>query len=129
MRVIVAGGREVTDIALVESAIAASAFEITQLVSGHASGVDTIAERWATKRGVPIKEYDVSKAEWRRLGKPAGPMRNARMAAYADALIAIPTGGPGTVSMIEEALKRGLKVYVHGSGAVEALRVVARRRK
>jgi hypothetical protein len=42
-------------------------------------------------------------------------MRNAEMAEYAEALIAIRIGGAqsrGTTNMIEQARRRGLKVYI-----------------
>lgn len=114
MRVIVAGGREVTDILIVIAAIEASGFEITELVSGCAPGVDTLAEEWVRLRAlagypsIPIKRCP---ADWDRLKLAAGPIRNREMAEYAEALIAIPTGGPGTKNMLKVARELGLKVF------------------
>lgn len=110
MMVIIAGGRGVTDYALVCSAVEASGFEITEVVSGNAAGVDLLGERWAAENGVAVRLFP---ADWHKHGRAAGPIRNRQMAAYADALIAIPTGGPGTANMIKEAKAKRLHVYVH----------------
>jgi len=97
MRVIIAGPRDVFDRALVDLAVKASGFAITEVVSGKASGVDTLGEDWAKDNGVPVKEFP---ADWDRYKKRAGAIRNVAMAGYADALIAIDTGSPGTNNMI-----------------------------
>lgn len=86
--------------------------DITEVVTGGASGVDAMGKRWAkVTLEIPHKEFQ---ADWKANGKSAGPIRNRQMAEYADALIAIWDGkSRGTKNMIEEATKRGLKVYVH----------------
>lgn len=109
MRVIVAGGREVRDYEIVPRAIEASGFEVTELVSGGASGVDTLGEHWANTHGIPVARFT---ANWQKHGRAAGPIRNRQMAAYAQALIAIPTGGRGTANMIHEATAFGLKIFL-----------------
>ena len=83
MRCIVAGGRDITDYDRVRRAILLSGWTITEVVSGEASGVDTLGEQWAKAYGIPIKGFPVSKMDWRLLGPAAGPIRNGRMAAYA----------------------------------------------
>ncbi len=109
MRVIVAGGRDVTDYALVEAAIEASGFQITEVVSGGARGADTFGEEWARRHGIPFVRFP---AEWHKYGRSAGVLRNQQMAAYADALVAVPTGGPGTRNMILEAQRARIPIYV-----------------
>ncbi len=110
MKTIIAGGRTVTDYSLVLSAIGESEFEITQVVSGMAPGVDTLAIQYAQEKQLPLAEFH---ADWNRHKRAAGPIRNRQMAEYADALIAIWDGeSRGTKNMIEEATKRGLRVYV-----------------
>lgn len=110
MKTIIAGGRTITDYQLVLSAIEDSGFTITQVVSGMAPGVDTLAVQYATEKQLPLAEFW---ADWNRLGRAAGPMRNRQMAEYADALIAVWDGeSRGTKNMIEEATKRNLQVYV-----------------
>ena len=50
MRVIVAGSRGITDPNVVATAIAASGFQVTELVSGTARGADQLGEAWALCR-------------------------------------------------------------------------------
>lgn len=86
-------------------------FEITEVVSGTCKGVDQLGEEWAERKGIPVKKFP---ADWSKHGRRAGPLRNREMAKYADALIAIWDGkSRGTRSMIDEALREGLEVYVH----------------
>ncbi len=111
MKVIIAGTRTIANAALVEQAIAESGFEITELVSGCADGVDRLGELWAERVGVPVVRYP---ANWKVYGKAAGPIRNQAMADHADALIGVWDGwSRGTIDMIRRAKAKGLKVYVH----------------
>lgn len=98
MKVIIAGSRSIADYALVEEAILESPFWITEVVSGAARGVDLIGEEWADNTLTPVKRFP---ADWNRLGKSAGMVRNREMAEYADALIAVWDGTSyGTRHMI-----------------------------
>lgn len=111
MKVIIAGGRDITDYNLVLEAIKQSQYFIDEVVSGMAPGVDTLAIQYATENNLPLAEFH---ADWKKYGKSAGPIRNRQMADYAHALIAIWDGeSRGTKNMIEEANKRNLHVYVH----------------
>lgn len=111
MKVIVAGGRDVTDLLVVSLAIQDSCFQITELVSGGAKGVDDLGELWARTYQVPIRRFP---ADWNTHGRAAGPIRNKQMAEYADALILIPTGGPGSRSMLSiwQAIKPSKPYFV-----------------
>lgn len=110
MKVIIAGNRDKYDRNAVEKAIEESEFEITEVVSGRAPGIDQIGEIIAAERGWPMKPFP---ADWKRYGKGAGPKRNKQMAEYADALIAVVyPGSKGTLNMIQQANKYGLKVFV-----------------
>lgn len=110
MKVIVAGSRDASDYLTVAAAIQGSGFDITQLVSGGAPGVDTFGERYAKEHDIEIKVFP---ANWNLHGKSAGPIRNREMADYADALVAVWDGkSRGTKNMIQEAQKRDLQVYV-----------------
>ncbi len=80
---------------------------ITEVVSGRALGVDRCGELWADVLNIPIRAFP---ADWKTLGKSAGPMRNKRMAEYADA-VALFKGGSGTHSMFGEAKKAGITIY------------------
>lgn len=111
MKTIIAGSRTVTNLAVVSHAIECSGFDITEVVSGQARGVDTLGEIWGRSKRLPITEFP---ADWKRHGRRAGYLRNEEMAQYADALIAVWDGeSRGTKHMIDIAKKRGLNVYVH----------------
>lgn len=109
MKTIIAGSRTLYDPALVERAVQESGFDITVVVCGMARGIDTMGREWADCHGIPVKKFP---ADWDRYGKRAGYLRNEQMAEYADALIAITTGSPGTKHMIDIARRKGLAVYV-----------------
>lgn len=111
MKVIVAGGRDITNFNLVEEAIVISGFEVSEIVSGKAKGVDTLGEVWALKHNVPVEVFP---ADWTAHGRSAGPIRNRQMAEYADALIAIWDGeSKGTANMIQQARKNKLDVFIY----------------
>jgi hypothetical protein len=119
MIVIVAGSRSITSFATVTTAIEASGFDITCLVSGGAAGVDSLGEKWAAQHGVQIKRFP---ANWSKYGKRAGPIRNAEMADYIQlhglewrgcALIAVWDGtSRGTEHMINDAKAKGIPVFI-----------------
>ena len=115
MKTIFSGPRHIPPaqaIALVREAILACPWvdDITSVVHGAAKGIDAAAdvvcrERW---------EVEKEPADWDKHGKPAGAIRNQKMALGSKALIAIWDGAsPGTKNMIETARGYGLRVYVH----------------
>lgn len=110
-RLIIAGSRDIDDYELVKQAYRQSGFEATEIVSGHARGIDKCGERFSEELlGHKAKLFP---ADWDHLGRSAGYVRNEQMASYADGLLAIWDGrSPGTKSMIDIAYKRKLKVYV-----------------
>lgn len=109
MKVIVAGSRHIDDYELVRRAIQESRFDISEIVSGGARGVDQLGERYANEVGVPVKRFE---ADWSQHGKAAGPLRNAEMAQYADALVLVWDGkSKGSANMRQQALARGLQVF------------------
>jgi len=80
-------------------AVNLSELGITEVVSGNARGADKLGEQWARRHGVPIK---LMPANWADKGPKAALIRNAEMAEYADALIAIWDGkSTGTLHMID----------------------------
>jgi hypothetical protein len=123
MRVIIAGSRGIDEYNTVESAISEfreglnDGIEITEVVSGGASGVDSFGERWAYENSVPMMPFDVTEEMYSEYGKVAPKMRNSRMAEYADALLAIWDGSSsGTKDMIDKAEKEDLLVHVTNTG-------------
>lgn len=110
MRVIIAGSRGIENPWTVEQAIRHSGFQITEVVSGGAKGVDRIGESWAAFTNVPCTQFI---PDWKKLGKSAGFIRNLAMAEYADALIAVWDGeSPGTKHMIEIMQKKDKPIYI-----------------
>jgi hypothetical protein len=111
MKVIIAGGRDFTSFNIVQDAIKASGFEITEVVSGKAKGVDTLGEIYALGANIPVVGFP---ADWNKNGRAAGPMRNKEMAEYADALIAVWDGvSKGTANMIMQARRNRLEVFIY----------------
>ena len=85
-----------------------------EIISGHASGADTFGEEFARIEGI---KYSVFKAEWKRYGKAAGPIRNREMLNYAmeetPVIIAFWNGTRrGTKNMVEQARKAGAEVII-----------------
>ncbi len=76
--------------------------EIT-ILSGHCTGVDQMAERYAKERHIKLFVFS---AEWNLYGRSAGPIRNEKMVQQADAVIAFWDGkSRGTKSLISLATK------------------------
>ena len=110
MKVIIAGSRAITDKALVMQVVQDSNFDITEVVSGKCRGVDRLGELIADDLNVPVTPFP---ADWNTWGPAAGPIRNAQMASYADALVAVlDRESRGTRDMIKQARKKGLAVFV-----------------
>ena len=106
MKLIVAGGRSYRlgkdDIEKLNSFS-----KVAELVTGGATGVDSDAEAWAMSRNISITKF---MPDWEHFGRAAGPIRNKKMAEYADAVILFP-GGKGTASMLKEAQIAELTIY------------------
>lgn len=111
MRIIIAGSRNATEREVREALNRCPWIGFASaVVSGTASGADEYGERWASEQGIAISHFS---AEWKRYGKRAGPIRNRLMSENAEGLVAVWDGkSRGTFSMIELALKRGLRVFV-----------------
>ena len=101
MKVVIFGSRDITDYALVERAVEESGIygRVTEIVSGLARGVDTLALEYALKHGFPVKKFP---ADWKKFGRSAGPRRNEQMAEYSDYGVAVWDGrSRGTRHMME----------------------------
>ena len=80
------------------------------VVSGHAKGADTLAEKYANDKGFDLEIYP---ADWKKFGKAAGFKRNEKMAEFADGLIAFWDGkSHGTQHMIKIAGEKGINTRV-----------------
>jgi len=111
MRTIIAGSRGVSDYNIIVNAIKNSNFNIEEVISGNARGVDKLGEKWAIENNIKLKIFP---ANWNKFGKSAGYIRNVEMADYANSLIAIWDGkSKGTKMMIAQGKVKGLKVFVY----------------
>ena len=97
MKTIIAGGRDYT--LSPEDIEWLGTLGITEVISGGARGADRGGEQWALDKGLPLT---IISAEWMKHGLAAGPVRNKKMAEYAEAVVLFP-GGKGTESMRKEA--------------------------
>ena len=113
MHIIIAGFRDFNDYAVVEKEVMnyigkfIDKVEI-EIISGGASGVDALGERFAKEHNLRLK---VVPADWKTYGRSAGPRRNEQMARMAGTLIAFWDGkSRGTKNMIDTAKRLGLRV-------------------
>ncbi len=82
----------------------------TEIVSGGAKGVDTLAREFAEKNGLPLTEILPDYARYKR----AAPLkRNEEIARYADEVLAFWDGcSKGTAHTIQAFRKQNKKVTV-----------------
>lgn len=117
MKVMVTGSRRWTD----REAIAAAMFRAMDpynhnvlIVGDCPTGADAIAADIAkTELAFTVEEY---RAEWRKHGKGAGPLRNQAMVDQGpDVCLAFPMADSrGTWDAVTRARAAGLRVVVHG---------------
>lgn len=111
MKVIIAGSRIITNYKAVLCAIDNSGFEITEVISGGALGVDRLGEKYAKENEICLR---IVFAKWKKYGKRAGYLRNRAMAEIGDALIAVWDGSSrGTKNMIDEMRVLKKPIYIH----------------
>jgi len=123
LRVIIAGSRNfdnlsklTTDVADILSKIPVDGASKIRIISGTARGADQMGEQYARNAGYEISRFP---ADWDRLGKRTGYVRNDEMARFAVAdgntgvLIAFWDGkSKGTKHMIGLAVKYGLETHI-----------------
>lgn len=115
MRVLVCGGRDYFDQQHVDAVLddLHETTPITAIIHGGAAGADTLAGRWAKKRGIPVESYPAEWKKYRALGnvRAAGPTRNQRMLdeGHPDRVVAFP-GHNGTADMVRKAEAAGVPV-------------------
>ena len=110
LRVLVCGGRTFRDRAMVFAALDClhGNTPIGLVIEGGAAGADAFAYAWAKARGVQVATYI---ADWEKLGKAAGPVRNKRMIDHGkpDLCVEFP-GGRGTADMVRRCEAAGVEV-------------------
>jgi len=110
MKVVVAGSRSIVDEKIVADAIEASGFDVTEVISGGARGVDSLGEEWAKARGIKVSRFP---ADWKTYGRGAGMIRNSLMLEEAEAVVAVWDGeSRGTLDMMRKTKKAGKPLFV-----------------
>ena len=106
MKVAIIGSRSVTAIDL-DALVPPGA---TEILSGGAKGVDTLARLWAESRGLPGTEL---RPDYARYGRAAPLKRNVLLVQSADLVLAIWDGvSPGTAFTIAECSRQGKRCIV-----------------
>ena len=110
IKTIIAGSRTINNLQYLEDSLSMIEWEISEIVSGTAKGVDTLGEDIGLKYNIPVK---FMAADWKANGKKAGFIRNEEMAKYADACVILWDGkSNGTKNMIELAKQYNLKLHI-----------------
>jgi hypothetical protein len=108
MRILVCGGRDFNNDALLNETLNQHKCDDLTIIEGGAKGADLGALHWARHNAVPVETY---RADWDKYGKRAGYIRNVQMLneGKPDLVIAFP-GGKGTQMMIMLAKSAGVPV-------------------
>ncbi len=108
MKTAVIGSRNFDNYDLLTATLAGE--PITELLTGGASGADSLAACYARKQGLTLTEI---LPDWRRHGRSAGPIRNGELIRQAERVIAFWDGkSPGTKDTINKARAAGKPVRV-----------------
>jgi len=114
LKIIVAGSRSFLDYDFLcqkLDRLLSQTQEEVEIVSGTAAGADRLGERYAAEHGLPVKQFP---ADWDGLGKKAGHVRNAQMAAYSTHCVLFWDGrSRGTAGMAALAKKHGLVLRLY----------------
>lgn len=85
-------------------------FEIDEIVSGGAMGVDALAEKYAKDNNIPCTVF---LPEYKRYGRPAPLIRNKLIIERADEVVAFWDGSSsGTMYSVKYARKLGKTVHL-----------------
>ena len=114
MRITIGGCRDFNDYAIFKEFVEECLSKIKDseivILSGHCSGTDLMAERFAAEKGYQTEIYP---AQWDKYGKGAGPKRNKEMVEKSDLVLAFwDSKSRGTKNLVEMArkLKKSLAI-------------------
>lgn len=108
MKVAIIGSRNLTNVEISKYIPE----NVTEIISGGARGIDTLAEEWADKNGIPKM---IIKPEYERFKRGAPLKRNEKIVELADVIIALWDGkSRGTKFTIDYAkrLKKEVNIYI-----------------
>lgn len=87
-----------------------SLYHFDEIVSGGASGTDTLAEKLSTTYNITMKIFP---AEWNIYGRAAGPTRNSQIVNYSDFMIAfVAKDSVGTLDSIRKAQQKRIPLVI-----------------
>ena len=110
MKVAIIGSRNFTDKTRFSKEMERVNLKITEVVSGGASGADSLAEDWARSNGIQSRVY---LPDWKKFGKSAGFVRNKDIINNSEACIAFWDGASkGTMHSINIAKEKGIPIIV-----------------
>ena len=111
MKLAVVGSRTFYDYDLLERCLLRYfSLDDLEILSGGARGTDALAARFAREHGLALR---IIEADWERLGRVAGPVRNSRLVQEAEVLVAFWDGrSRGTRDSIAKARRAGKRVLV-----------------
>ena len=107
MKLAVVGSRDFSNYQLMEQVLSqwTDGGHIEEIISGGASGADSLARDYAKEHNIPLIEF---LPNWKLYGKSAGPLRNKDIVDRADEVVAFWNGvSAGTKSTIDLAKKSG----------------------
>jgi hypothetical protein len=109
-RLLVCGGRDYDDVAFLFRTLddLHRKHRFVDIVQGGARGADALAKDWA-KTHPDIKRWEF-KADWKKYGPAAGPIRNQRMLDWRPDLVVAFAGDKGTADMVWRARAAGVEV-------------------
>lgn len=108
MRTAIIGSRSFDNYQLMKDSL--SKFKITEIISGGASGADSLAEKYASENNIPLTVF---LPNWKSFGKSAGIVRNFKIITEADFVIAFWDGlSTGTKNSIDTAIQLGKEIKI-----------------
>lgn len=91
--------------------------KVIEIVQGGCRGVDALAVRFAIEFSIPYVTFE---ADWKTLGRAAGPIRNKKMVEYGDGLVAFWwKNSKGTADAIHTAIQQDKLISVIKIGDFE----------
>jgi hypothetical protein len=109
MKAAIIGSRSISDALALEKLLEPHRDRITEVISGGATGVDTLADSWAKQHG---KALTVIRPDYERHGRAAPLIRNRQIVKEAEEVFILWDGrSKGTANTRKEAVRRGKPIY------------------